>query len=96
MERFGLTLRDLTARDTRQIGEDIRGVLVAEVERASEAFRDARIRQGMVIVEANREAVDSVDSFEAAIADVDEGESFLVRVEIPGGGSFLTALTKEG
>ncbi|MEM6289355.1 MAG: trypsin-like peptidase domain-containing protein [Bacteroidota bacterium] len=95
MEGFGLMLRDLTARDLRQIGEEVEGVLVAEVERSSEAFREARIREGQIIVEADREPVASVEDFEAAIADVEDGESFLVRIEIPGGGSFLTALTKE-
>lgn len=94
-EVLGLTVRDLSARERRQLGDDVRGVYVAEVDRSSEAYRDARIREGMVIVEADRQPVASVADFEAAVADVDEGTSFLVRIETPNGPSFLTALTKE-
>lgn len=95
-EMFGVSLRDFSARERRQLGSDVRGVLVAEVDRSSEAYRDARIREGMVIVEVDRQPVASVSEVQAAIADVDEGDSFLVRIETPNGPSFLTALTKEG
>ena len=92
-EVLGMTLETITPQIARQLGTDIRGVLVRDVERSSEAFRDADIQQGMVIIEVNREPVGSVEEFEAALADVDEGDSFLVRVQA-GGASFLTALTK--
>ena len=93
MEMLGLTLENVTPRVARQLGEDIEGVAVVDVERTSEAFRDANIRPGMVIVEADREPVASVAEFEAAVADVDAGDSFLLRVRA-GSNSFLTALTK--
>ena len=94
MEMLGLTLENVTPRLARQLGEDLEGVAVVDVERSSEAFRDANIRAGMVIVEADREPVASVADFEAAIADVDDGDTFLLRVRA-GGNSFLTALTKQ-
>ena len=94
MEMFGLTLETVTPRLARQLGEDIAGVAVTDVERTSEAYREANIRPGMVITEVDREPVGSVAEFRAALADVDAGDSFLVRVQA-GSSSFLTALTKE-
>ena len=93
MEMLGLTLRNLTARQARQYGAE--GVLIADVDRSSDAYREAEIRQGFLIVEADRQPVASVREFREAIADVGAGESFLVRVRPPGSDtSFLTALTK--
>lgn len=93
LETLGMTLETVTPQIARQLGGDIRGVVVRDVARSSEAFRDADIQQGMVITEVDREPVTSVEEFEAALAEVDEGESFLVRVQA-GAASFLTALTK--
>lgn len=95
MEMLGLTLQNLTPRMARQLGDAAQGVYVADVDPTSEAYRDAEIRPGLVIVEADRQPVASVAEFEQAIADVDEGDSFLVRVQTPQGQSFLTALTKQ-
>ncbi|MDT0632292.1 trypsin-like peptidase domain-containing protein [Rubrivirga litoralis] len=100
LEAYGLTLRDLTPQQARQLGGDAAGVLVADVERASYAYREAEIRQGQLIVEANREPVASVADFRQAVADVEPGGSFLVRVRVADGrgnsAEYLTALTKEG
>ena len=99
MEALGLTLRDLTPQQARQLGTD-EGVFVANVDRASEAYRDAEIRPNTLIVEANRRPVASVADFRRAIADVESGEPFLVRVRQVGpqgqSNEFVTALTKEG
>ena len=94
METLGLTLENVTPRLARQLGEDIEGVAVTDVDRSSEAFRDANIRPSMVITEVDRQPVRSVAEFERALARVDSGDSFLVRVRA-GSASFLTALTKE-
>ena len=94
LEMLGLTLRDLTAREARQFG-GADGVLVADVERSSDAYREAEIRPNALIIEVNRRPVRSVREFREAIADVDAGASFLVRVRPPGADtSFLTALRK--
>ena len=94
MEAYGLTLETVTPRIAREFGGDLEGVAVVDVERSSEAFRDANIRPGMVITEVDREPVGSVDEFEAAVAGLEDGEPFLLRVRA-GESSFLTALTKE-
>ena len=93
MEAYGLTLETVTPRIAREFGEDVEGVAVVEVDRSSEAFRDANIRPGMVITEVDRRPVATVGEFEEAVAAVDDGEPFLLRVRA-GEGSFLTALTK--
>ena len=96
METLGLTLQNLTPRIAREFNNAEGGVLVSDVDQTSEAYRDAEIRPGVLIVEANRRPVASVADFERAIADVREGATFLVRVQVPNGQSFLTALTKQG
>ena len=94
LEALGLTLENITPRIARQLGEDVEGVIVTDVDRSSEAFRDANIRPNMVITEVDRQPVATVADVERAVADVDRGASFLVRVRA-GQASFLTALTKE-
>ena len=94
LETMGMTLQTVTPRVARELGGDVQGVAVVDVERSSEAFHDANIRPGYVLTEVNREPVASVADFEAAIDEVARGETFLVRVQA-GPGSFLTALTKE-
>ncbi len=96
METLGLTLQNLTPRMAEELGENVTGVYVADVDRTSEAYRDAEIQPGLLITEVNRQSVASVADVERAIAGVDDGESFLVRVQAPTGQSYLTALTKEG
>ncbi|WP_412060863.1 trypsin-like peptidase domain-containing protein [Rubrivirga sp. IMCC45206] len=94
METLGMTLETVTARIARQVGDDVAGVAITDVDRGSEAYRDANLRAGMIITEIDREPVASVAEFEAALAKVDAGDTFLVRVRA-GTASFLTALTKE-
>ncbi len=98
LETLGLTLRPLTPRLAQQYGlpGDAQGVLVADVDRSSAAYREADIRPGLLLVEIDRQAVSSLAEVRAAIARVDDGASFLVRLrDARGGASFLTALVKE-
>jgi serine protease Do len=102
MEGLGLTLQDLTEATARQYGADkdaeTSGVLIVDVERQSEAWREANLRPGFVIEEVNRTPVRTRAEFERAYRTVDAGETFLLRVRPVGddGSSFLTALTKPG
>ncbi|HEX8386340.1 MAG TPA: trypsin-like peptidase domain-containing protein [Rubricoccaceae bacterium] len=96
---LGLTVQDLTPAVARRIGAegDVEGIAVTAVERTSEAFRDAQIRPGVVITEVNRRPVRTVAELQRAIAAVDPGDTFLVRVLDPrSDASRLTALTKPG
>ena len=102
MEALGLTIQNPTRAVLQRYRIDadaVEGVVVTDVERNSEAFRDAGIVRGMVITEVNRQPIANRDDFEAALASVPPGETFLVRVQRFGGGqsvSTLTALTKPG
>lgn len=94
-EMMGMTLQNLTQTTRQRFGipSDVEGIVVTEVEPRSEAAREANISTGMVIVEANRQPVRSVRDFEQAVAGVQAGQTFLVRVR-QGNATFLTALTK--
>ncbi|HEX9950775.1 MAG TPA: trypsin-like peptidase domain-containing protein [Rubricoccaceae bacterium] len=96
---LGLTVQDLTPAVARRIGvdADVEGVAVTDVERTSEAFRDAQLRPGVVITEVNRRPVQTVAELQRAIAAVSTGDTFLVRILDPRSGQTrLTALTKRG
>jgi serine protease Do len=96
VQSLGLTVQDLTPAVAQRLGLDraIEGVAVTGVERGSEAAREAQIQPGLVITEVNRKPVKNVREFEAALDEVREGDTFLLRLQSPAGGSFLTALTK--
>jgi serine protease Do len=96
-EMMGMTLTDLTAATAREFGydEDAEGVIVTGVERSSEAFRDANIRPGDLILRVEGEAVASLGDFERMVDSIDEGESFLLTLRRAGGEQiYRTALTK--
>jgi serine protease Do len=98
MEELGFVYRGLAPQLAEQLGlaEDVRGVVITEVDPSSAAYREANLREQMVITEVNREPVRSVEDFERAYRDVEPGASFLVRVVLPGEtqGTLVTALTK--
>ncbi len=95
---LGLTVQDLTPGVARNLGIDATsGIAVTDVDRTSEAFRDAQIRAGMLITEVNRQPVQTVAELQQALAAVQAGQTFLIRVQDPGSNvSRLTALTKPG
>ncbi|GAB5534628.1 MAG: Do family serine endopeptidase [Rubricoccaceae bacterium] len=95
LETLGLTLQNLSPQiaDRYNLDDDTQGVLVTDVERQSEAFREADIAPGSLILEIDRKPVASVEDFESALAAIEEGETFLLRIR-RGNSSFLTALTK--
>ncbi len=96
MDGLGLELHDLTAEAGQRLGLNkdlVEGVLVSNVDRSTEAYHDANLRQGDVITEVNRKPVKTVAEFQAEYNSVRGGDTFLVRV-VRGNGSFLTALTK--
>ncbi len=96
---LGLTVQDLTPGVAHNLGFDreTEGVAVTDVERSSEAFRDAQIRRGVLITEVNHQPVRSVAELQQAIAAVRPGQTFLIRVQDPNSNlSRLTALTKPG
>jgi serine protease Do len=96
-EMLGMTLSDLTASAVQEFGYDegAEGVVVTDVERGSEAFRDANIRPGDLIVRIEGEPVTSLQDFERVFDGIDEGETFLLTLRRGGQAQvYRTALTK--
>ncbi len=98
-EALGLELADLTAQAGQQYGyeDGIEGVLVLDVARSSEAFRDANIREGDLIVNLDGEPVRSLRDFERVYGRIGEGETFLLTLQRGGQDGrqlYRTALTK--
>ena len=95
MSDLGLTVRELTPALAQRFGLDTetRGVVITDVERTSDAYREARLRPGLVIAEVDRAPVASVEEFEAAVAEVRPGDTFIVRLR-SAQGTIVTALTK--
>ncbi len=79
---FGLAVQTLTPEIAENLGVDpsTKGVVVASVEPGS-AAEDAGLQRGDVILEVNREAVQSESSYQNAIKKAGTGKSvlFLVR-----------------
>ncbi len=81
-EEFGLSVQTLTPEIAESLGidSDVKGVVVAGVEPGSPAD-DAGLQRGDVILEVNRETVESLGDYRKAVKKVESGKSvlFLVR-----------------
>ena len=94
---LGFEYVDLTPAIRQQAGiaADLEGVLIRRVDPGSDAYREANLRPGLVIVEVDGEPVRSARDLENAYARADRGDDIILRVRQPDGStSFLTALTK--
>jgi serine protease Do len=96
-EDLGLSYQDLDPETARRYGidTDLEGLLITEVDPASDAFRKANLRRGQIIVAVNGDTVQNTGELEQAYAAVQAGATFLVRVVQPdGSGTMVTALRK--
>jgi serine protease Do len=96
MEDMGLTLRDLTPLLARRLGlDDTQGVVITDINPASDAYQEANLRRGLVIEKANGKPITNVRAFMRFYRDVEPGTSFRLTLRNPRSGSTLvTALTK--
>jgi serine protease Do len=87
--RLGIAISDLTpdVRQQLQLGSDVQGVAVAQVQPGSPA-EDAGLSSGDVILEINRKPVTSADQFRNEVKGLPEGKDMLLRVWANGGTSF--------
>ena len=87
--RWGISLGDLNqdARQQLQIGEDVHGAVVQDVQPGSPAD-NAGLQRGDVIAEVNRHAVSSAADVAKALGDIPKGQDALVLVWSNGGSTF--------
>lgn len=94
-EKTGLTMHGINAEMARryQLEEEVSGALIINVDATSPAAR-ARLREGDVVVEADRQEVSSVADFNKIISGL-ENDTVLLRIQRRGA-TFLAALRLEG
>ena len=79
-EKLGLTVQTLTPEIAENLGvTETKGVVVSGVESGS-AADDAGIRRGDVVLEVNRQVVEDVDDYKAALKKVEKGKNVLLLV----------------
>jgi serine protease Do len=96
-DELGFTYADINPALARRFSLDpeMSGVVITDVDPSSDAYRDANLRPGQVVVELDSDPVEKVGDFEKAYGDVRPGQTFLIRVVQPDGTSaMITALTK--
>lgn len=85
---LGLEVADLTAAQRKQLGlEAGEGVRVTRVN--GQAARDARLSPGMVILQAGRTPVGSVDALDRALAGYKKGDVVMLLVRSGGNSAFV-------
>lgn len=96
MQELGFRLSDITPELARRAGleSNIDGVIVTEIDPSSQAYRDANITQGSIIVEIDRRPVGNLSEFEEAYRDIEPGRTFLVKLMTGDEQTYITALTK--
>ncbi|MCB0717363.1 MAG: Do family serine endopeptidase [Bacteroidetes bacterium] len=101
MSGLGIKLADLDDATVRALGvsraELPSGVLVADIDPSSDAFRDAELRKGDIITELDKKAVQTRAEFEKVYRKIDSGDTFIIRVHRFVNGvdqTFITALVK--
>jgi serine protease Do len=95
---LGLSVRDLDRSTARRLGipEDVAGVLVSRVDPMSAAF-DAAIERGFVIMDINRQRVDSVVSYRRIVDAARPGDVLALYLYAPSAGErTLRTLRVEG
>ncbi len=87
--RLGIAISDLTpdVRQQLQLGSDVQGVAVAQVQPGSPA-EDAGLTGGDVILEVNRKPVTSADQFRNEVKQLPAGKDMLLRVWANGGTTY--------
>jgi serine protease Do len=97
MEGLGIRLSNLNPQLAQRMGipRNTSGVVIVDVDRNSEAFREANVRPSMMVLEVDRRRVSTVDDFRRIYNDIAPGSDFLIRLRTPDQEStIVTALRK--
>ena len=79
-------------------GQDDEGVVITNVDRGSDAYRDANIRQGDLLLEIAGTDIRTIDDAEAAFANAPANRPILMTLRRAGGDrevTYRTALIRE-
>jgi S1-C subfamily serine protease len=88
-EKLGISAEDLTPKVAKQLGVKAdHGVVITEVEQGSPADL-AGLSAGMVISEANRKTVNSVDDLRKALGEKSPAKGVLLLLHTPEGSRFV-------
>ena len=82
MESLGLRLQDVTPEALRQLDvkDAYEGAIISDIDESSLAYREADLRVGDIIIEADRKSVKGMDDFSKIFDKMDSGESVIVKV----------------
>lgn len=96
-EAMGMTLSpiDQSLRQRFNHPRDVEGLVVVEIDRRSEAFSDANIRQGDLVMEVAGQAITDIRGFQRAVDQAPQGRPLFLTLRRAGdqGAVYRTALT---
>ncbi|MBL7114177.1 MAG: DegQ family serine endoprotease [Kiritimatiellae bacterium] len=95
-EKIGLSVTELTPEIARQLrlDQETKGVLITEVKLGGAAW-NAGLRQGMLVTSVNRQNIDTLESFNQALADASDAEVILLKITDGRGSRYVTVRVTE-
>ena len=88
-ELLGMTVEELTEENAKQLGiEPGIGVVISNVKSGSPAEKSGLL-PGMIVLEAERQAIRNIDTFKEIINDIDQGKGILLLIRTSNGSSYL-------
>lgn len=89
-ESVGITVSELPGNLKEKYNTE-NGIIINSVNRVSEGF-ERGLREGMVIVEADKENIDNVEQFNSIISKKSKGDPLVLKVKTPDGNTRLVVL----
>lgn len=82
MSSLGLKLQNVTPSvlSELRVTEEIEGAIITNIDESSAAYREADLRVGDIIVEADGKEISNASDFESVYGDIDSDKAFLVKV----------------
>jgi serine protease Do len=80
-ESLGITVANLTSKIINDFGTE-KGVYITNIKNFSESYNRG-LRQGLIIIEADKKSIENVDDFESIISKKDKGEVVILKVLLP-------------
>ena len=95
MEELGFAVSDLTPqlKQRLRVEGEVDGVVITQVDPASDVAREAQIGRGAIITEAARQPVTSVADFQEIYEATEAGDYILLKLRLPTQDGRLTTTT---